>query len=121
MAGWPACAAHLCGERTSEQSRDTQRNAGGGSSRADAARSEEGFATASNIGSENHADRRNTLAHTPSMQLLDRNDEMRHRIDDPFLRLWFRVVAPHRPALAAAPREARLRYADARAVMSVLR
>ena len=55
------------------------------------------------------------------MQLLDPNDEMRHRIDDPFLRLWFRVVAPHRPALAAAPREARLRYADARAVMSVLR
>ena len=55
------------------------------------------------------------------MQLLDRHDEMRHRIDDPFLRLWFRVVAPHRPALAAAPREARLRYADARAVMGVLR
>ena len=33
-----------------------------------------------------------------------------YRIDDPFLRLWFRVVAPHRAALAAAPREARLRY-----------
>ena len=89
--------------------------------RADAARSEERFATASNIGSENHADRRNTLAHTPSMQLLDRNDEMRPRIDDPFLRLWFRVVAPHRTALAAAPREARLRYVDARAVMGVLK
>ena len=33
-----------------------------------------------------------------------------YRIDDPFLRLWFRVVAPHRAALAAAPRETRLRY-----------
>ena len=120
MAGWPICAAHLCGERTSEQSHDTQRNVGGGS-RADAARSEEGFVAASNIGSENHADRRNTLAHTPSMQLLDRNDEMRPRIDDPFLRLWFRVVVPYRTALAAAPREARLRYVDARAVMGVLK
>ena len=26
------------------------------------------------------------------------------------MRLWFRVVAPHRAALAAAPRETRLRY-----------
>ena len=33
-----------------------------------------------------------------------------YRIDDPFLRLWFRVVAPHRAALAAAPRETRLGY-----------
>ena len=33
-----------------------------------------------------------------------------YRIDDPFLRLWFRVVAPHRAALAAAPRETRLAY-----------
>ena len=33
-----------------------------------------------------------------------------YRIEDPFLRLWFRVVAPHRAALAAAPRETRLAY-----------
>ena len=33
-----------------------------------------------------------------------------YRIDDPFLRLWFRVVAPRRAALAAAPRETRLSY-----------
>ena len=33
-----------------------------------------------------------------------------YRIEDPFLRLWFRVVAPHRAALAAAPRETRLQY-----------
>ena len=33
-----------------------------------------------------------------------------YRIDDPFLRLWFRVVAPHRAALAGAPRETRLAY-----------
>ena len=33
-----------------------------------------------------------------------------YRIDDPFMRLWFRVVAPHRAALANAPRETRLRY-----------
>ena len=33
-----------------------------------------------------------------------------YRIDDPFLRLWFRVVAPGRAALAAAPRETRLEY-----------
>ncbi len=33
-----------------------------------------------------------------------------YRMDDPFLRLWFRVVAPHRAALAAAPRETRLEY-----------
>ena len=31
-----------------------------------------------------------------------------YRIADPFLRLWFRVVAPHRSMLAAAPRERRL-------------
>ena len=31
-------------------------------------------------------------------------------IDDPFLRLWFRVVAPHRTALAQAPPETRLEY-----------
>ena len=31
-------------------------------------------------------------------------------IDDPFLRLWFAVVAPHRAALAEAPRDTRLRY-----------
>ncbi len=33
-----------------------------------------------------------------------------YRIDDPFLRLWFRVVAPHRAALAATPPETRLAY-----------
>ena len=33
-----------------------------------------------------------------------------YRIDDPFLRLWFRVVAPDRTALAQAPRETRLQY-----------
>ena len=33
-----------------------------------------------------------------------------YRIDDPFMRLWFRVVAPHRAALAEAPRETRLQY-----------
>ena len=33
-----------------------------------------------------------------------------YRIDDPFLRLWFRVVAPARTALAEAPRETRLDY-----------
>ncbi len=31
-----------------------------------------------------------------------------YRIDDPFLRLWFRVVASRRAMLAAAPRETRL-------------
>ena len=31
-----------------------------------------------------------------------------YRIDDPFLRLWFRTVAPHRADLAEAPRETRL-------------
>ncbi len=33
-----------------------------------------------------------------------------YRIADPFLRLWFRVVAPNRAALAEAPRETRLFY-----------
>lgn len=33
-----------------------------------------------------------------------------YRIDDPFLRMWFRVVAPHRAALTASPPESRLRY-----------
>ena len=33
-----------------------------------------------------------------------------YRIDDPFLRLWFRVVAPNRTALAEAPPETRLEY-----------
>ena len=33
-----------------------------------------------------------------------------YRIADPFLRLWFRVVAPNRAALAEAPRETRLSY-----------
>ena len=33
-----------------------------------------------------------------------------YRIDDPFLRLWFRVVASHRAALTEAPRETRLHY-----------
>lgn len=33
-----------------------------------------------------------------------------YRIDDPFLRMWFRVVAPHRAALSASPPESRLRY-----------
>lgn len=31
-----------------------------------------------------------------------------YKIDDPFFRLWFRVVAPHRGLLAASPRPARL-------------
>ncbi len=31
-----------------------------------------------------------------------------YRVDDPFLRLWFRVVAPHRAALAQATRDRRL-------------
>ena len=35
-------------------------------------------------------------------------------IDDPFLRLWFAVVAPHRAALAEAPRDTRLRYWERR-------
>ena len=30
-----------------------------------------------------------------------------YQLDDPFLRLWFRVVAPHRAALATAPPETR--------------
>ena len=33
-----------------------------------------------------------------------------YKIADPFFRLWFRVVAPHRAALAEAPRETRLAY-----------
>lgn len=33
-----------------------------------------------------------------------------YRLADPFLRLWFRVVAPRRAALAAAPPETRLAY-----------
>lgn len=33
-----------------------------------------------------------------------------YRIDDPFLRLWFRVVAPHRAALASSPPESRSVY-----------
>ena len=33
-----------------------------------------------------------------------------YRIDDPFLRMWFRAVAPSRTALAQAPRETRLAY-----------
>ena len=33
-----------------------------------------------------------------------------YRIDDPFLRLWFRVVAPGRTVLAQAPRETRPAY-----------
>ena len=33
-----------------------------------------------------------------------------YRIEDPFMRLWFRVVAPHRAALVGAPRETRLHY-----------
>ena len=33
-----------------------------------------------------------------------------YRIEDPFLRFWFRVVAPHRAALAQGPREARIAY-----------
>lgn len=33
-----------------------------------------------------------------------------YRLDDPFLRLWFAAVAPHRAALAAAPRDTRLHY-----------
>ncbi len=33
-----------------------------------------------------------------------------YRIDDPFLRLWFRVVAPHRAMLAEAPMETRVAH-----------
>lgn len=33
-----------------------------------------------------------------------------YRIDDPFLRMWFRVVAPHRAALTASQPGSRLRY-----------
>ncbi|MDE0104675.1 MAG: ATP-binding protein [Bryobacterales bacterium] len=33
-----------------------------------------------------------------------------YRIDDPFLRLWFRVIAPHRAAMYASPPESRLLY-----------
>ncbi len=33
-----------------------------------------------------------------------------YRIDDPFLRLWFRVVAPNRAMLGTAPKETRLAY-----------
>lgn len=33
-----------------------------------------------------------------------------YRLADPFLRFWFRVVAPHRAALAEAPAETRLGY-----------
>ena len=33
-----------------------------------------------------------------------------YRIDDPFLRFWFRVVAPHRAVHAQAPRETRIGY-----------
>ena len=35
-----------------------------------------------------------------------------YQIDDPFLRFWFRVVAPHRAALSASPSESRLLYWD---------
>ncbi len=35
-----------------------------------------------------------------------------YKIDDPFIRLWFRVVAPHRGQLASAGREARLQVLD---------
>ena len=33
-----------------------------------------------------------------------------YRIDDPFLRFWFRVVAPHRAVHAQAPRDTRIGY-----------
>ena len=33
-----------------------------------------------------------------------------YRLDDPFLRLWFAAVAPHRAGLAEAPRDTRLHY-----------
>lgn len=33
-----------------------------------------------------------------------------YRIDDPFLRMWFRVVAPQRAALTVSPPESRLRH-----------
>lgn len=33
-----------------------------------------------------------------------------YRLDDPFLRLWFRAVAPHRAMLGAAPKETRLAH-----------
>jgi AAA+ ATPase superfamily predicted ATPase len=35
-----------------------------------------------------------------------------YRIDDPFFRLWFRTVAPHRGQLTAGSRQARLRLLD---------
>jgi hypothetical protein len=35
-----------------------------------------------------------------------------YKIDDPFVRLWFRVVAPHRGQLAAGPRATRLAILD---------
>jgi AAA+ ATPase superfamily predicted ATPase len=35
-----------------------------------------------------------------------------YRISDPFFRLWFRVVAPHRAQLASGPRESRLALLD---------
>ena len=35
-----------------------------------------------------------------------------YKIDDPFFRLWFRVVAPHRGRLATASREVRLALLD---------
>ena len=35
-----------------------------------------------------------------------------YRIDDPFFRLWFRVVAPHRAELASGTRASRLRLLD---------
>jgi AAA+ ATPase superfamily predicted ATPase len=37
-----------------------------------------------------------------------------YRIDDPFFRLWFRLVAPHRAALLAGSAAARARLLDAR-------
>ena len=33
-----------------------------------------------------------------------------YRLDDPFLRLWFRAVAPHRAMLGATPKETRLAH-----------
>ena len=33
-----------------------------------------------------------------------------YRIEDPFIRLWFRVVAPYRAALSQSPRSTRLAY-----------
>lgn len=49
----------------------------------------------------------------PFGELEKRTRRSLYRIDDPFVRLWFRLVAPHRGRLAAAPRRDRIRLLDA--------